>query len=211
MYSSLWNNITLKCNLNADNESGLKLHLGPGWSFKGISCFQKCTATMSKNFHHLKKTQHDSSMKMWLCSNLTLWDRSQQMQGLRSPCVHMHTLYSLLCMSQRQCKFWPFTKFGSPRPDICIWFCGRPRLPLRSVQRMRTNTYEQDCLVCDKVSVSCSLVWPNSPGSWVLLSTLISLPNTAPSPQKPTFSNSWNIHFWLPDSSWQALLSPSQH
>lgn len=85
-------------------------------------------------FSFSEKIQNDSSLKMCLCSKLTLLSRTQQMQVLHLPCVHLHPPYRLLCTSQRQCKFWPFTEFDSLCPDICIWFCGRPRLPLRSVQ-----------------------------------------------------------------------------
>lgn len=71
--------------------------------------------------------------------------------------------------------------------NLCVHIsaCYSKGLPafLPNVHGMWINEYEQDCLVCDKISVSCSLVWQSSPGLWVLLSAPISLPNTAPSPQ----------------------------
>ncbi len=94
---------------------------------------------------------------------------------------------TLLCMRLSKWKFWPLNvalnKFKS---TVCTYqhviLCAYLPSSLKCAW-MWINEYEQDCLVCDKVSVSCSLVWQSSPGLWVLLSASISLPDTAPSPQ----------------------------
>lgn len=109
--------------------------------------------------------QHDYSAIWRLQSTL----KSRGVQQILNACtvfsVHACAKCRLLCIDLSECKFWPFAELKSQCPYICMYI----------------NEYEQDYLVSDKVSVSCSLVWQSSPG--LLLSTPISLQNTAPSPR----------------------------
>lgn len=120
-----------KCKSNADNKSGLKLHLGSGWSSKNISCFHKYTTTMSQNFYPFGK-----NTKWQLIENVAVikTDIVEQNPADAGSVFTMRAHAIQPPVHERQCKFWPLAEFDSPCPDICIWLCGRPRLPLRSVQ-----------------------------------------------------------------------------
>lgn len=140
---------------------------------------------IAKNVHILAKIsilQNYFTSKNWYCS-----PKLRISWALTACCMHTFANGpSYFKNAWSECKFWPLDvllhRFKSEcLMSVCYSKCVPAFLSAYKCAWLWINEFEQHCLVCDKISVSCSQVWQSSPGLWVLLSAPISLPNTAPS------------------------------